>query len=369
MSRVFVSEPVLSGHELLHLMHCVEKQQFSSGAKVKEFESQWAWLVGVQHAVACNNGTSALHLAMLALGIGPGDEVLVPDLTFVATANAVSYTGARPVFVDVDPHTWTMDPADAERKITPRTKGLIPVHLYGVPCPLARLWALAQAKGLWVVEDCAEAHGATYAGQVVGSQSLMAVWSFYGNKLLTMGEGGVLVTSDASLAARARLYRGQGMRPDAAPMDRFTHAVIGYNYRLTDLQAAIGLAQIQTLRARLGAHRLLAAIYREWADRHGMQTQREVRPDSVVLTESANWLCTIAFDSTARRNFVARVLAEDDIETRPVFTPMSKLPMYLSDPNPTAYSIASRGLSLPTHPKVPVDRVLGALDRAMLEGV
>ena len=199
----------------------------------------------MRHGVAVSNGTVSLHLALVAAGVGPGDEVIVPSLTFVATANVVRYCGAIPVFVDAEPATWQLDPAALEARITARTRAIIPVHLYGHPCDMDPIRAVARCHNLAVVEDAAEAHGAEYRGRRVGSLGAIGCFSFYGNKNITTGECGMCVTDDDALAERLRLLRDHGMDPKRS----YWHEIIGFNYRMTNLQAAVGVAQTKKMLA------------------------------------------------------------------------------------------------------------------------
>ena len=212
---------------------------------------------GVKHAIATNNGTSALHLALVALGLQPDDEVIVPTLTYIASANAVHYCNAKPVFVDNDIHTFNIDPEEIEAKITPRTKAIMPVHLYGHPVDLDPILEIANDHGLFVVEDAAEAIGAKYKGRTIGGHGTCATFSFFGNKIITTGEGGMVTTNDDALAERLRLFRGQGVDPKR----RYWFPVVGYNYRMTNVAAAIGLAQLECIDAHLQARKTVADGY------------------------------------------------------------------------------------------------------------
>src|ERR1043166_3869860 len=223
--RIPVAAPSLEGNEERYVLDCLKSTWISStGAYIERFESAFAEFCGVKHASSCSNGTTALHLALLALGVGPGDEVIVPTLTFVATANAVVYCGGRPVFVDVQPDTWNIDPALIEAKITPRTKGIIVVHLFGHSVDMDPVASIARRRGLFVVEDAAQAHGAEYKGKRVGSLGDVATFSFFGNKIITTGEGGMVVTNDAAIASRIGLLKNHGMDPDR----RYWHPIVGY---------------------------------------------------------------------------------------------------------------------------------------------
>ena len=264
-----VAAPALDGNEKAYVLDCLESTWISSTGKyLDRFEADFAEFCGVRHAVACSNGTTALHLALVALGVGPGDEVIVPTLTFVATANTVTYCGARPVFVDIDAETWYIDPAAIEAKITPRTKGIIAVHLFGHPADMKAIGTVASRHGLWVMEDAAQAHGAEIGGRRTGSLGDIATFSFFGNKIITTGEGGMVTTSDDDLAKRMRLLRTHGMDPDR----RYWHPVIGYNYRMTNVTAAIGVAQLERVQWQLARRQELAGWYRDALGRTGVLT-------------------------------------------------------------------------------------------------
>ncbi len=341
-----VAAPVLAGNERQYVMDCLQSTWISSSGKYLErFETAFGEFCGVRHALACSNGTVALHLALLALGVGPGDEVLVPTLTFVATANAVMYCGARPVFVDAEPETWNMDPGLLERHITPRTKGIVVVHLYGHPVDMEPVLSIATRRKLFVVEDAAEAHGAQYRGRTVGSLGDVGTFSFYGNKIITTGEGGMVVTNDDALAASIFQLRGQGLEPGR----RYWFPIIGYNYRLTNLAAAIGLAQLERAGWHIERRREVASWYLE--DLRGVEgiSWQIEKP----WARHAYWMFTIQVDErrAARDDVMAR-LQERGIETRPVFYPIHTLPPYREGAAdgvyPIAERIARRGINLPT---------------------
>lgn len=342
-----VAAPVFAGREKEYVADCMESGWISSAGKyIEMFEEKFAEFCGARHAVACCNGTVALHLALLALGVGPGDEVIVPTLTFVATANAVTYCGARPVFADSEPETWNIDPAQVEAKITPRTKGIIAVHLYGHPADMDALRRLARRHKLFLVEDAAEAHGALYRGRRTGSLGDVAAFSFYGNKILACGEGGMVVTDDDALAERARLLRGQGVDPNR----RYWFPVVGYNYRMMNIPAAIGLAQLEMAKWHLARRLEVAGWYRErlrGLDALGCQRKQD-------WAEHVYWMFTVTLEDESRRDrdgLMAR-MREAGVETRPVFHPLHLLPPYrdLSHEGeyPVAERVASGGFSLPT---------------------
>jgi perosamine synthetase len=341
-----VAEPRLGGNESKYVQECVESTWISSvGHFIDDFEERFAAVAGTRHAVATNNGTTALHLALTALDVGAGDEVIVPSLTYVASANAVRYCGAEPVFADVDPRTMAVEPADVEQRITSRTVAIMAVHLYGHPADMSALRDIADRHGLALVEDAAEAHASTWDGRPVGSMGTAGVFSFFGNKIVTTGEGGAVTTDDDALAARLRLLRGQGMDPKR----RYWFPVVGFNYRMTNVAAAIGCAQLEQLPAFLARRQEISERYDALlAGVHGLET-----PWTHPRATRVNWLYTVLLPdhlSAADRDDVMRLMAEDGIETRPVFHPMHTLPPYAQEDRfPVSTMLGRRGLSLPTH--------------------
>jgi perosamine synthetase len=340
-----IAHPWFAGNEKKYVNECLDDVWISStGRFIGDFERAFAERVGCAHAVATNNGTTALHLALVALGIGPGDEVIVPTLTYIASANAVRYCGATPVFVDSEAGTWNLDPAKIAAKLSPRTRAIVVVHLYGHPADMDPIAALAEKHGLFVVEDAAEALGARYRDRLVGSLGDAATFSFFGNKVITTGEGGMVTTNDGALATKLRLYRGQGMDPAR----RYWFPVVGYNYRMTNVAAAIGLAQLEKFDDHIGARARVA----RWYDRAlaGMRERLDPPPHQPWATHSY-WIYTIALREAARRDGVMAAMAEQGVETRPVFYPMHVMPPYF-EPNGD-YAVADRlgaaGISLPTH--------------------
>lgn len=340
-----VSEPSLGERELSYVSECVLTGWISSAGKfVTRFEEMFAEFCGTKYAAAVSNGTTALHLALVSLGVGPGDEVIVPSFTFIATANAVTYTGARPVFVDSEKQTWNIDPDLIEAAVTPRTKAIIPVHLYGHPANMEPIMAIAKRHNLAVIEDAAEAHGATYKGQRVGSIGDIGVFSFYGNKIITTGEGGMLITDDAALAEKARILRDHGM----SPQHRYWHPVLGFNYRLTNLQAAIGVAQVERIEQILAAKRRLAQVYLE-----GLSSLPGIRvPPEEEWAMNVYWLFSIVIEQEVfgmDRDTLMAKLKEAGIDTRPLFPPVHKQPIYNTCQDlPVAQYLSQNGLSLPS---------------------
>ena len=362
-ARIPVAAPVLEGREKEYVLECLSTTWISSNGRfIVEFEKAFADFCGVEHAIATNNGTTALHLALVSLGLKPGDEVIVPTLTYIASANAVRYCGAIPVFVDNHVPTFNMDPDAIQAKITGRTKGILPVDLYGHPVDLDPILQIAEKNDLFVLEDAAEAVGARYKGRRLGGHGTCATFSFFGNKIITTGEGGMVTTNDGELAARLRLFRGQGMDPQ----QRYWFPVIGYNYRMTNIAAAIGLAQLERVDLHLAKRKLIAEGYNRRLTRY---SDRFLLPTAEAWADHAYWMYTIILRESLMvdRDEVMRDLDEVGIETRPVFWPMHVLPPYrdtTGEAFPCAEFCSSRGISLPTHGLLTendLDRVVDAL--------
>jgi perosamine synthetase len=348
--KIPVSAPDLVGNEERYVTDAIRSSWISStGVYIEKFEREFAEACGTRSAITVANGTIALHLAMLALGVRPGDEVLVPALTYVATANAVRYVGGEPVFVDVDPATWCLDSTKLEDAITRRTRGIIAVHLYGHPADMDAINRIAGIHGLWVVEDAAEAHFATYKGKPVGGLADIGTFSFYGNKLITSGEGGAVTVSDPRLELRSRTLRGQGMDPSR----RYYFPVTGYNFRLTNIACAILCAQIERRDAIVEHRREIFSTYRSGlAGIPGIGFQPVAE-----WAVPAPWLFCITVDPRAygrTRDELAHQLDGAGIDTRPFFIPLNTLPPYREgalargDAVPVAESLGESGLNLPT---------------------
>ena len=351
--RIPVAEPSLGDEELKLVVDCVKSGWISSkGEYISRFEEEFARYCGCKYGVAVHNGTVALHLALCALGIGHGDEVLVPDLTFIATANAVLYTGARPIYVDVHPRYWCIDPEKLEEKITRRTKAIIPVHLYGHPCDMDAIRDIADDHDLYVIEDAAEAHGAEYKGRKVGSLSDIACFSFYGNKIITTGEGGMCLTNDEELAERMRLLRNHGMDPKR----RYWHIMIGFNYRMTNIQAAIGLAQLKKLDEFVKIKRENAKLYNSLLeDVEGIQL-----PPEEPWAKNVYWMYSILIEESfgMSRDELMAYLGQRGIETRPFFYPIHEMPPYRTEGDfPTSIYLSRTGLNLPSSVKLTPEQI------------
>ena len=348
-----VAEPLLGDKELEYVTDCIKSGWISSlGQYVRDFESRFAAYCGVRYGVATFNGTVALHLLMAALNLGPGDEVIMPSLTYVATANAARYTGATPVFVDSERETWNIDPDAVTEAITPRTKAIIAVHLYGHPANLAPLRSVADAHGLWLFEDAAEAHGACYYGRRVGGLSDAAIFSFYGNKIITTGEGGIIVTNNRAWAERAFFLENQGRYPD----NPYWHSEVAYNYRMTNIQAAIGLAQLERIDEMLAIRCRNAAHYNQRL----AETPGLTLPPQLSWAENVYWMYSLIVEDEfgLDRDTLRSELDAAGIETRPFFYPVHALPMYNTGQSlPVAEDLGRRGLNLPSGATLTTDQI------------
>ncbi len=349
--RYPVARPDLSEKEEQYVLNAIQSTWISSsGDYVERFEKEFAKACGCPSVASVCNGTVALHLALLALDVRPGDEVLLPSLTYVATANAVRYVGGEPVFVDVDLTTWTLDPGKLEAAITRRTRGIIAVHLYGHPADMDAISHIAGVHGLWIIEDAAEAHFARYKGRPVGSLARLATFSFYGNKIVTCGEGGAVAVRDAELDLRLRTLRGQGMDPKR----RYYFPVVGYNFRLTNLACAILCAQLERKTEILEKRRRIFADYRELLEGiPGVQFQPVAQ-----WADPGRWLFCVTIDERGygrSRDELAKLLEEKGIETRPFFIPLHRLPPYREQSSRRGEilvntdRLSAMGMNLPTY--------------------
>ncbi len=339
-----IMEPWLDHQEIDRVMDCLNTGWISSqGAYIPEFEKAFSGFCQSRYGVATSNGTTALHLALVTLGVGPGDEVIVPALSFVATANVVIYTGARPVFADVDEESWTLNPSLLRPLITERTKAIIPVHLYGHPADMAPILDLAKEYGLWVIEDAAEAHGAEYQGHKVGSLGDMGCFSFYGNKIISTGEGGMLVTDHEGWMEKSHLLRDHGMSKER----KYWHPVVGYNFRMTNIQAAIGLGQMTKIDKLIDQKRKMADYYTEKLKK----IPGIILPSEKRWAKSVFWLYSLLLKPEGNKNrddLISR-LSQAGVESRPVFYPIPSMPPYQDQGiYPVAEGISKGGISLPS---------------------
>lgn len=351
-----ISRPDLGAIERTYLLEAFDSGWISShGRYVTQAERMLCDLTSVSHAAVCSNGTVALHLALLGLDVGPGDEVIIPDLSYVATLNAVLYVGATPVIVDVDPTTWCIDPAHVASAITPLTKAVIAVDLYGHPADYAALNDIIGCRSIAVVADAAESIGARSGGYPAAAGADVVTFSFFGNKVITSGEGGAVLSRDASVHETIRILRNQGNNP----YRRYFHDVIGYNYRLTNLSAAILTAQLERLPDLLSARSRVVANYKKELAQEVDITPQGCAPGA----EPTPWLFSVVLSEgimTSRDEVLSR-LERDGIETRPTFPLLSQMPFrkpsWRVGDTHVAQRISDRGISLPTFPQLEAGEV------------
>lgn len=349
-SRIPVAAPQIGQREIEYVSEALTTSEISgsSGKFLDRFERKFADYCGCSHGVATSNGTTALHLALASIGLGPGDEVLVSALTNMATFFAVLYQGATPIPVDVEEDTWNLNPALLEPLLTPRTKAILVVHLYGHPADMDPILEFAHPHRLHVIEDAAEAHGALYKGRKAGSLGDVGCFSFYPNKIITTGEGGMITTNDPEIATRARCLSGLAY----GKKQRFMHTAVGFNYRMTNLQAALGCAQLEKIEEVIENKRRVALLYSErFADLPDVQL-----PVEKSYARSVYWMYLVGLNgaSQERRDLVMQQLLERGIETRPAFIPYNQQEFFIqrgmtrADLCPVANRIAKAGFYLPS---------------------
>nr|BFD62740.1 GDP-perosamine synthase [Bdellovibrio sp. HM001] len=352
--KIPVAKPALIGKEREYVLDCIDTEWISSNGKyIAKFEESFCKYIDVKHSLTCSNGTVALHLPLLAMGIGPGDEVIVPTLTYIATANAVKYVGAELVLADSDLNSWNITADLIRPKITSKTKAIIIVHLYGLPVDMDPIMKLAEEFGLYVIEDCAESLGATYKGRQTGSIGHVGTFSFFGNKTITTGEGGMVTTNDDKLAAQMRLLKGQGMDPNR----RYWHPIVGYNYRMTNIQAAIGLAQLEQVQWHLDQRTRIAKTYDRLISDSGISVRTQACNE---FSTHSYWMYTVVLDNggAERRDKVMQLMAELGVETRPVFYNMHVMPPHRQDcVFKNAELISCLGINLPTFSQLTDEQV------------
>ncbi|MBN1197952.1 MAG: DegT/DnrJ/EryC1/StrS family aminotransferase [Bacteroidales bacterium] len=351
-----ISKPAFNGNEKRYVSDALDSGWISSiGAYVDQFERSFADYFGLRHAVATHNGTIALHLALAASGITHEDQVIVPDLTFIATANCVRYCNAVPVLTDIELDDWNIAPLAIEKAITPETKAIIPVHLYGNPARMNEIIDIAKRHHLIIIEDCAESIGATYNGKKTGTFGDISCFSFFGNKVITTGEGGMCLTNNDELAEKMRVLRDHGM----SRSKKYWYDHLGYNYRMTNIQAAIGLAQLEQIDFLL---KIRDQIYQAYIDR------LKHRPEFIVQEthgqRNINWVFTLRMEGLdeSRRDQVREILKEKKIDTRPVFYPIHKMSFYQSNQYlpfdcPNTNVISAEGISLPTFTDLTLEEI------------
>jgi perosamine synthetase len=367
-----VNEPSIGGKELEYVTECLKTGWISStGRFIEEFEQEWASYCGMKYGVAVSNGTVALQVAIKSLDLKPQDEVIIPTFTIISCALAVIYNDAKPVLVDSEPRTWTMDTSKVEEKITARTKAIMPVHIYGHPCRMDEIRVLAQKYNLVIVEDAAEAHGAEYRGRKCGGLGDISCFSFYANKIITTGEGGMVLTNNEEYARRAKSLRNLCFMKER----RFYHTEAGHNFRLTNLQAAIGLAQLERIDELIEKKRWIGQSYRErLKDIEGL-----ILPVEESDVKSVYWMYGIVLDDSTGFNAdsFAIELRKEGVETRPFFLGMheqpvfNKMGLFKDEYYPVATKISRQGLYLPsglTLKEQEIERVVASVKKILYEG-
>lgn len=380
MSVIPVNEPVLGSRELEYVRECIETGWISSAGRfIERFEQEWAAYCGKRFGVAVSNGSVALEVAVACSGLQPGDEVIMPSFTIISCALAVIYNGGVPVLVDCDPCTWCMDVAQVAAKVTARTRAIMPVHMYGHPVDVDPLIALADTRGLTIIEDAAEAHGAEYLSgrsgaaprwRRCGGLGQLSTFSFYANKLVTTGEGGMVLTDDPAAAERARSQRNLCFQEGR----RFYHTEMGHNFRLTNMQAALGVAQIERMDDIVARKRWMGQAYTErLKDIGGLQL-----PVEESWARQVYWMYGVVLDDEIRMDATefARRLMAAGVQTRPFFLGMHEQPvlqkrgLFAGEQYPVTERLARRGLYLPSGlalTEAQIDAVCGAV-RQILEG-
>lgn len=344
VARIPWAKPTFGGNEQEYVSEAIASTWISGGRFVDGFEREFGKFVGSRHAVTSSNGTTALHMALLALSVGPGDEVVVPGFAFMAAANVSLHLGAKPVFTDVDPATWCMTARNAEKCLSPRTKAIVPVHTYGNVCAMDEVMTLAKSRSVVVVEDAAEAFGSRYKGRQAGSIAELGTFSFHATKTITTGEGGMVITDSTELRDRMSLFRNHGMS-----RTRYWHEVPGHNFRMTNLQAAMGCAQLERMDEFVSERRRIYDSYRRCLSKISGVTMQDFSPD----VEPVVWAIAVKLDPRAYpqgRDEVMRRLDEAGIETRNGFYSASMLHhIYDCDRLPICEDLSRQVISLPTY--------------------
>ena len=341
--KIPVYNPVLNGNEKKYVNQCLDSNWISSkGNFIEKFERKFSNYLNVGYATTVSNGTVALHLALSALGIGKDDEVIVPTLTYIASVNAIAYVGAKPIFVDSNENSWNLDHDKLLELITPKTKAIMVVHLYGNSCDMDPIVDICKAHGIFLIEDTAEAFGTKYKDKYAGTFGDIATFSFYGNKTITTGEGGMVVANNKSLIDKVYYLKNQGVSADK----EYWHDVIGFNYRMTNICAAIGLAQIEGADVVLEKKMLIAFWYQKYLNPTKVKFQSVQKGATHTY-----WMVTVQVKNLIIKDKVRAYLKANNVETRPIFHPAHTMPPFYSElPYPIAESISDTGINLPSGP-------------------
>ena len=352
-NKIPIYKPYLGKEETKLVLKCMESTWISSqGEFINRFEEDVQKYTGARNAIAVSNGTVAIHLAMLALDIKEGDEVITTNFTYVASSNSVLYVGAKPVFVDIDSQTWNIDVNKIEERITPRTKAILYTNIYGAPVDYDRLKEIANKYNLFLIEDAAESIGASYKNKKSGTLGDVSTFSFFGNKTITTGEGGMVLTENDELANKIRKLKNQGNSETV----RYYHDILGYNYRMTNIQAAIGVAQLEKIEKILEKKKQINDTYK-------LGLKGFVEFQKIIKgTTSSYWMCSIFLKSIEEKEKIVKSLSDEGVETRPFFTPIDNLPFYKKDVDcEITKKVSSLGLNLPSFPgikKEELDRII-----------
>jgi perosamine synthetase len=333
--------PEITQKEKDYVNQCLDSTWISSKGKfINKFESHVANQIGIKNAIAVSNGTVALHVALEAYNIGPGDEVIIPDFTYIASANAVKYTGANVVFTDVDPESWNITIEHIKNSYTEKTKAVMVTDIFGTPPEMDEIREFCTSKGIILIEDAAESLGASYKNKLAGNLGDIATFSFFGNKTITTGEGGMVLTNDDEIARKIRKLKNQGN----SDIIRYYHDILGYNYRMTNIQAAIGCAQMERLDSILKRKKRIFEVYKNELD--GIVSFQKI-PDYITSTY---WMISFTFNESLDKNLLMEKLLGDGIETRPFFIPISSMPFYNSCNTPNSLRLSNTGINVPSYP-------------------
>lgn len=338
-----VYRPSLNGNEFKYVSDCLNSTRISSkGPYIDKFESDFSNFLKIKYSTTVSNGTVALHLALLCLGIKEGDEVIVPTLTYIASVNAINYVGAKPIFVDADPLTWNIDVEAIESRISKKTKAIIIVHLYGACCDMDRINYLCKKHDIFLIEDVAEAFGSKYKNKFAGTFGDIATFSFFGNKTITTGEGGMVVTNNKFFYEKAKFLKSQAVSINK----EYWHDEIGFNYRMTNLTAAIGVAQLERANEIIHKKRQLFEIYKN--ELFGLPIKFQNEDEKSFNTY---WMISIIVENENIRDLIREELRLNSVETRPFFPPANIMPVFYTDEIfPIALNLSKIGLNLPSYP-------------------
>ena len=349
-NNIPVYEPYFVGHEKKYVNQCLDSNWISSkGEFINKFETKFASYIKVEHATTVSNGTVALHLALMALSVSKGDEVILPTLSYIASANSINYVGAKPIFIDSEKDSWNIDPKKIEASITSKTKAIMAVHLYGAVCNMEELKKICVRNNLYLIEDVAEGFGTKYNNKYAGTFGDVSTFSFYGNKTITTGEGGMVVSNDKKVIEKVKYLKNQAV----SNTKEYWHDDVGYNYRMTNICAAIGLAQLENADLIINKKSQIASWYKQFLKDSNINFQKE-------STNSVHsfWMVSIIVENKKIRDEIRLKLKNNNIETRPLFPPMHTLPMYLNDNSyQISESLSERGMNLPSYPGLNINQV------------